>query len=645
MNSTKTKRRIGLGLALAMVCTVAAYWPSLHGGYVFDDYANIVENRAVHMTTLDWDSLKSAALASPSHLLVRPLAMLSFGIDWYFAGGNPLPMRAVNVLIHLLNGLLLFGLLRTLCRCLPGRDGSARACAPYLALIVTAAWLLAPINFTAVAYIVQRMESLCQVFVLAGLWGYIAARRRMLAGQSGFFAATAAIVLGTGIGGLAKESAALLPLYAFIAEWCLFGFAGRDGKIDRRMLGMYLLVLAIPVLVALYWVIGHALPAAAWVNRPFTLGQRLLTEPRILCDYLHWSLLPMVNDLALFHDHIRVSHGLLDPASTLAAIVALCALAALAFVWRRTLPLAALGILWFLAAHLLTATVIPLELVFEHRNYFASIGLYLALFSLLLPRRGKSFALARGTMCVALIALFATITWIRALNWGNPVLFALSEAQMNPDSPRTAYELARTYVIVSQYRADSPFVPKAYTALEHAASMPGADALPDQGLLLLSGHLNREPPQGVWERLQARLASQPLTVQNVSALYALNRCVLNGECHFPPPQMVQTFLAALRHTPADNRVLSIYASYAINVLHDATLATELARTSVAQAPRDMQMRKNLLVILAASGQHAAAESFYKQTLREIPAAADNQAFRALLDTPPASSVSPQPMSE
>ncbi|MGH8040540.1 MAG: hypothetical protein ACREPN_00670 [Rudaea sp.] len=643
MNASRsTSRRTWLLLAAAMLLTALAYWPSLHGGYVFDDYANIVDNRAVHLTALDWDSLKSAAQASPSHLLLRPLAMLSFGIDWYFGGGNPLPMRIVNLLIHLLNGLLLFGLLRTLCRSLPERDGSARACAPYLALIVTAAWLLASINFTAVAYIVQRMESLCQVFVLAGLWGYIAARQRMLVGQSGFFAATAALVLGTGIGGLAKESAALLPLYAFIAEWCLFGFAERNGKIDRRMLGMYLLVLAIPVLVALYWIIGHVFSAAAWSTRPFTLGQRLLTEPRILCDYLHWSLLPMVNELALFHDHIRVSHGLLDPPSTLAAIAALCALAALAFVWRHSRPLAAIGIFWFLAAHLLTGTVIPLELVFEHRNYFASIGLYLAVFSLLLPRRGDTLALARTALCVALIALFATVTWIRALNWGNPVLFALSEAQMNPDSPRTAYELARTYVIVSQYHADSPFVPKAYAALEHAAAMPGADALPDQGLLLLSGHLQREPPQGVWERLQARLASQPLSVQNVSALYALNKCVLDGDCHFPPPRMVQTFLAALRHTPPDNRILSIYASYAMNVLHDVTLATELARTSVAQAPQDMQMRRNLLLILAASGQHAAAESFYKQTLREIPAAADNKAFRALLDTPPTTAITPVP---
>lgn len=632
MNPARS-RHILLLFAAALALTALAYWPSLHGGYVFDDYPNIVENADVHMNSLDWQSLRKAALASPSSVLVRPLAMLSFAIDWYFAGANPLPMRVVNLIVHLLNGLLLFGLLRTLCRCLPPRRDNAHLREGWLPAVVAAAWLLAPINFTAVAYIVQRMESLCQVFVLAGLWGYLAARRRMLAGESGFARATAWIVLGTAFGALAKESAVLLPLYALIAEWGLFGFARADGRTDRRLLAMYLVVLALPACAALFWIAGHALPADAWINRPFSLGERLLTEPRILWDYMHWSLLPMANQLALYHDNIRVSHGLLDPPVTLLAIAGLCTLAIAAIALRRTHPLAAIGIAWFLAAHLLTATVIPLELVFEHRNYFASIGLYLAVFSFLLPAADARLALARTALCLLVPAFFASVTFVRALNWGNPILFALCEAQLNPGSPRTAYELARTYVELSGYKADSPLVPKAYAALERAAALPGADTLPDQGLLILSGRLRQPPPVGVWKRLQRRMAEQPLSAQNISALYALNQCVLEGHCDFPQQQMVQTFLAALQHQPPNNSVLAIYASYAMNALHDTALATELARTGVQQAPRDMQVRRNLLLILAASGQREAAQEFYARTLRELPQATHDAAFRAALDTP------------
>ena len=96
---------------------------------------------------------------------------------------------------------------------------------------------------------------------------------------------------------------------------------------------------------------------------------------------------------------------------------------------------------------------------------------------------------------------------------------------------------------------------------------------------------------------------------------------------------MKSFLAALQHTPPDIRVLSIYARYAFNVLHDSTLALNLARNAAKENPRDLQMRANVLMLLVASGQHEEAEKFYTQTLRDLPQASGNAKFRALLDTP------------
>lgn len=632
MNSAKANRRMWVGLAMAFTLAVIAYWPSLRGGYVFDDHINIALNTNVHVQSLDWESLHNATLGQPS-AANRPLAMISFAIDWYLSGGDPFRMKVTNLIIHLINGLLLFGLLRTLLRACPRASDIPHA--DWLALYVTAAWLLAPINFTAVAYIVQRMESLSQLFVLAGLWGYLAARVRMREGKPGFLRAVASIVLGTAIGGLSKESAVLLPVYAVIAEWIIFGFERADGRIDRRLLAMYLVLLVLPAFVAWYWVAGHALPAAAWTGRPFTLGERLLTEPRILWDYVQWSVLPLPNRMSLYHDDIAISHGWFDPPATALAILALAFTLFAGVRLRRARPLVALGIGWFFAAHLLTATVIPLELAFEHRNYFASIGLYLALFSVVVPPSPTRLALVRTGACVALIIFFATATWIRALNWGNPLLFALSEAQMNPRSPRAAYELAKNYMdlVQTQDHADSPLVVEAFQAMQHAATMPGANILPDQGLLLLSAHLHREAPEGTWARMQHKLATQPLSVQNVEALNKLNSCALQGVCQFPANEMVQSFLAALQHTPPDTRVLSIYASYAFNVLHDSALALNLARDAVKEKSTDLQVRANLLMLLVASGQLEQAEAFYAQTLQDLPEARQNEKFRALLHTP------------
>lgn len=613
----------------ALAATALAYWPSLHGGYVFDDYPNIVANKAVHLQSFDWESLREAALASPSPVLIRPLAMLSFALDWYVGGGNPFVMKGVNLAIHLLNGLLLFALLRRLVRHAYARDGLARPetrfYADILALAITSAWLLAPINFTAVGYIVQRMESLCQTFVLAGLWGYVAARERMLAQGRGFIAAVVAVVAGTAIGALAKESAVLLPLYALIVEYALFGFATLSRPRDRRLQVFYVAVLAIPSAIAAFWALTQALQPGAWANRPFTLSERLLTEPRILLDYVRWSLLPMPGALALYHDQIPVSTGLLDPKTTLPSIVCLFAAACAVPLLRNKRPLAAIGIGWFLGAHLLTGTIIPLELVFEHRNYFASVGLYLLVFSLLLPRVDAPFGIARSCACAALVILFSTVTSIRALDWSSPVAFVLSEADKNPESPRTAYEVGRTYVVLSQYRADSPLVPLAQTALERAATMRGADALPDQALLMLAGRLHRPTPPEVWARMQRKLASQPASAQNISALYTLSDCAIAGDCAFPPGAMVESFLAVLRHS-LDTRVMAIYANYAINVLHDATLAIDLAQDALQREPQSLQARRNLMLLLQTAGRHDEAVALYERTLREVPESKRDRSF-------------------
>lgn len=630
-----------LFLLLALVLTTFAYWPSLEGGYLFDDYPNIVDNRTIHLRSLDYAELREAALSSPSTTLVRPLAMLSFGLDWYFGNGDPRRMRIVNLSIHLLNGLLLFGLLQTILRFAAKKSGEGSdhlKHSDFLALCISAAWLLAPINFTAVGYIVQRMESLCQVFVLGGLWAYTSARCRMLDGRSGFVAAVAALVLGTGIGALSKESGVLLPAFAFIVDWALFGFTRSEGKPDRRLHAMYFLILFLPAGLALVWATKHVLPATAWSNRSFTLTQRLLTEPRIIIDYIRWSLLPTPNALALYHDTIKPSSGLFAPPTSFLSLCCLGGLAISAALLKRVKPLLAIGLLWFLCAHLLTGTVIPLELTYEHRNYFASIGLYLTVFSALVPASTKSlYPTARIAACISVLVLFGTVTWIRALDWGNPISFAMSEAKKNPDSSRTAYELGRTYVILSHNNPNSPLIPKAYEALARAADLPDSGALADQGLIILAATLHQSFPDGTWTRLRNKLTSQPLSAENIGALYSLTTCAIEKKCNLPANEMIDTFAATIEHHPPDARVLAIYANYASNVLQDPDFAVALTRESIKVAPQDLQYRINLLLLLIENNRRDEAKTFYQQTLHDIPWAANDdvlKAWGALLQSAP-----------
>ncbi len=621
--SLDRKRQVML-LAITLLITTAIYWASLQGSFVFDDYANIVDNSAIHLAQLDAHSLRDAALSSPSATLIRPIAMLSFALDWYISPGNSRFMKVENLLIHLANGAVLFALINLLIRLTQEATPIARK---YLPIAVTATWLVAPINFTAVAYIVQRMESLCNLIVLIGLYGFLNSWDRMHAKPRFVLVNAGILISATAIGCCVKESAALLPLYAFVADYCLT--SARTPRQPRRhsVIVMYTVILAIPALIAGVWALSRFTNDAIWADRTFTLPERLLTEPRIILDYVKWTLFPLPGSLSLYHDDIAVSNDFLHPFTTLLSIVALGCAAIFAIFIRARKPLLAVGILWFLAAQLLTGTIIPLELAFEHRNYFASIGLFLGAFDCIFS--GRTHFFVRRFAVLTFVVFFACVTALRSAEWANPVLFALSESAKNPDSPRTAYELARTYVILSRYDPKSPLISLSYAALKKADAMKSADALPDQGLLLLSAHLHQEPPPNTWRSLRQKLSDQPLSTQNVFAVYALTKCSIDEVCNFPPGEMIDTLSTTVDHHPSDTRILSIYANYAANVLNDPEFAIELSKQAVQIDPNDVQLRTNVIVLLNAEHQTDQAREFYRNTLRDLPRARQDMRMQQL----------------
>lgn len=599
-----------LALLAALAITVLVYWPGLSGGYVFDDFPNIVDNGGIHVTQSTLASWANAAWSSPSSDLKRPLATLSFAVNWFFSGADPRPMKAVNIGIHLLNGVLLYFMLRELLRAWRARRGEEvidDAAAHRLALLIAAVWLLLPVNLMAVLYVVQRMESLCQVFVLAGLWGYFHGRRRMLTATNesgeriGFVQATLGIVLGTGIGLLSKESSVLLPVYAFLIECTLLGFASSGRQRDRRMLGLYVFVLFLPAALGLAWLLPGVLSPSAWDGRSFTLGERLLTEARVLVKYLRWTLFPDPVALSLYHDEMPLSTGLFRPWTTLPAILFLAALLGLAIWLRKRRPLISLGILWFFAAQLLTATVIPLELVYEHRNYFASIGVLLAAFSIVLGlRRTIALPIVRGALVAVLLMWCAGVTYLRAQDWSNPLGLALVEANRHPDSPRANYEAGRLLLIASDY-APGELLDKSRFYLRRAGALPGSSALAEQALIMIDTHEDEADDTAVWNEMIAKLRNQPTTQEDISALISLTQCRRKDDCHFDIAPLQRAFLAALSRPHPIARLYGAYADFACYLLHDDALAIDAMRNAVKGAPGEPAYRIQLTHWLAIHG--------------------------------------------
>ncbi|MBT2143289.1 hypothetical protein KK133_04055 [Rhodanobacter sp. LX-100] len=614
----------------AFAITLLVYWPGLSGGFLFDDYPNIVDNKGVQPHDASLSSLAGAALSSPASDFKRPLASLSFAINYLATGLDPYWMKLTNLLIHLLNGWLVYLLSLALLRSDPARKHPR---ASLVAVLIAAGWMLLPINLTAVLYVVQRMESMANLLVLLGLLGYVAGRHHMLTPPcrkgprwGGFILCAASITVPTVFGILAKETAVMLPLYALLIEWTLFRFGGpretslssvehqtgRSRRRDLRLIGLFLLVLALPMALGLVWLLPGVLKPETWAARDFTLGTRLLSEARIVTDYVAWILLPTPNALSFYHDDFRISTGLLTPWSTLVTIVVLAALIALVWWLRPRRPLAALGIALFLGCQLLTGTILPLELIYEHRNYFASFGLLLAITPPLAVPRSQPFALPRHTLLAGLLLCWTALTAMTAYAWGNPLRLAEDLASRAPQSPRAQYELGRTYIIYSHYDPASPFTKLAYAPLEKSASLPNSSILPEQALIFMNARMKLPLKDAWWDSMIAKLQAHKPGVQDESSLGALTQCAREDRCKLPSGRMMDSFIAALAHPNPSARLLATYGDYAWNVLDDHALGERMTEESVKTSPDEPAYQITLIRMLIALGKTDKARDAYRQ---------------------------------
>jgi hypothetical protein len=625
-------------LLISLLVVTAIYWPGLSGGWLFDDYPNIVDNSGTQPHEVSVAALASAALSSPASDFKRPLASLSFAANYLASGLDPFYWKLANLFIHLLNGLLVFVLAR---RLLIGTKATPAAVSAEpqptlspqvdtIAALMAAGWMLLPINLTAVLYVVQREESLANLFVLIGLIGYMAGRQQMLRVRnwSSFSLCAASVTLPAAVGLLAKETAVMLPLYALLIEWIVFSFRCSPtaaNRRDGRIIVLFVSVLLLPMAAGLVWQLPKVLNPATWVTHDFTLGQRLLSEARVVCDYVVWTLFPTPRALSFYHDDFRVSTGLLSPWTTLASLLGVATLIAAVFLLRHRKPLTALGIALFLGCQLLTSTILPLELVYEHRNYFASFGLLLIVMPWLTTTSSSSLLLPRHVLLGGLLAWWCSLTAITAYAWGDPLRLAQELAARAPDSPRAQYELGRTYIIYSHYDPASPYTQLAYAPLEKAASFPESSILPQQALIFMNSRMGRPLKIEWWNSMIAKLKSRPTGVQDDSSLAALTQSARDHACPLPDDRMVLAFETALDHPSPSARLQATYGDYAWNVLNDHALGLRMIEGAVKADPGEPAYQITMIRMLAAQGlKQNAIRALDKLRLLDIGGRLDSQ---------------------
>lgn len=592
-----------IGSAVLVLLGLIAYWPGLAGGFLFDDFPNLVLDPDWKVTALEWAQWRRAMSHGVASDGGRGLALLSFAINHYFTGLDPWPLKLTNLLMHAGNSVLVL----LLCKRLFGlARGFGPAPGQLAAWAIAAAWLLHPLQVSTVLYVVQRMEIGAQGFTLLALMFYLTARERQCAGRRGWpwlVASAAAMLLGLGF----KESALLVPVFAGLIELTLLGFKNHEGGTSRAWKGFYLTLLLAGTAVFLTVLLPHYLKPEAYLGRDFSLLERLLTQPRMLCIYLGQMLWPNPEGLLFYYDHVRHSTGLFQPLSTLWSLLAMSLLVVIALAARRRRPLVSLGIAWFFAAHFLTSNIVPLELAFEHRNYLALFGILLAIGGGLAGAMRSWERASQQAVLVLPVLTLAGLTVLQTLTWSTPLGLATTLASRNPASPRASYDLGTEWLALSQGDPAHPLWSLAYEEFGNAASLPYGSGLGEQGQILMLGQAHRSIAPELWQKLRRRLDGTGTTAEQEGMLHSLAECRIRGICAFDDAELQLTLMQAVSDHP-DSAVFRVqYSNFAFNVMRDPGLAIALIREAIALDPQNPTYKAGLVKLLLASNLHGTEE--------------------------------------
>lgn len=426
-----TNLRVALLIVGLLALTAAVYGPGLGGPFLFDDYPNL---RMTKLESLDFDSLRDATLSNRSGFLLRPVANLSLALNGYFLGPESVGYKSVNLVFHLIAGLLVFFLVRALAL---ARDGNGNSRANAVALVAAGFWLLHPIQVSTVLYVVQRMAQLSAIFAMLAVLAWLRWRRSLNSAYPlpvWIWIPIAGLLTLLSI--LSKENGALVPLYLLAIEVTIFRSPTQPGNRRSWLVGNGLSIAAPLLLGVLYVILHWHRLMAGYVTRPFTVGERLLTEIHAVWHYIRLIFLPSLADMGLYVDDFPVQHQL-DLVTTLLGL-GLLALLALAWILRRRQPMLSLGILWFFAAHAMESTFIALEPVFEHRNYLALLGPALIVGWYVPHLIRKSGSLKRVALAgVAVLGLaLPALTAVRANSWSSNLAFLRTQLLHHPGSFR-----------------------------------------------------------------------------------------------------------------------------------------------------------------------------------------------------------------
>ncbi|MGD9032186.1 MAG: tetratricopeptide repeat protein, partial [Desulfobacteraceae bacterium] len=450
-------RKVVFAIVVLGILIFSIYGNTFDCSWHFDDEVNITDNPNIHLKELSWKSIKRALFsgrADPS-ALYRPVSCLSFALNYYFGELDVLGYHLVNTLIHFLASVFLFLFIYHTLNLPSLRTKYADNAYP-IALLATLLWAINPVQTQAVTYLVQRMASMAGMFYIMSMYFYLKARTHVKGGQKVllFMLCFSCFLLALG----SKENAIILPLSLSLYEILLLQKITRENL--RKNLRIFLVVAGAIFILGFAYIYVRGGNIFYFIGdyevRPFTLWQRLLTEPRVIIFYISLLFYPMPHRLNIAHS-IEISTSLLEPITTLLSILLIVGAIVCTMIIARKRPLLSFCVLFFFINHLVESTIFALELIFEHRNYIPSMLLFLPVaigFWNLLKRYSmkKSMKFIISLFIILLLIGLGHSTFMRNFTWKNEKSLWIDAVDKTPDIPRPHHNLGKYYQDIGDYK-------------------------------------------------------------------------------------------------------------------------------------------------------------------------------------------------
>jgi len=444
-------------LFLLSVFLLLCYQNTFNASWHFDDFRNIIRNTRVHIENLHPGTLFEAVFWKEDNSGVsgRPVAFFTFALNWYYGKTDVSGYHVVNLSVHILTAFFLYLTVLALFRT-PNLAGRYTGSEHFIALLAAVLWAANPIQTQAVTYIVQRMASMAAMFYVLGIFLYLKARiatsiKIRLVLYSGVLAAFL-LAVGT------KENAFMLPASLFLVEIVFFRDLA-DPETRKKIIWAGLSMAFVLFVGGLVFFMNDGFLSRlqnSYANRTFTLTERVLTQPRIVVFYISQIFYPIADRLSIEHD-IELSTSLFRPWTTLPAILLILGLIGASFRGMAKYPLISFAVLFFFLNHVIESSIMPLELVFEHRNYLPSLFLFVPVAAGVkylfdsYQKEKHSMAAIIIIFTTILIILLGTGTYVRNMAWSNQRTLWQDAMEKAPERARPYVNLSAHYALIGEY--------------------------------------------------------------------------------------------------------------------------------------------------------------------------------------------------